>query len=101
MDIKALRSLVNAVIDAVEFRYGDHVVLHDEMYWSIPAEQRTDIYSDPRDLTIGQLSDSIGNLEAVRNEPSGFAPGVHLADLAQLLRSIAGAGEWNPRPERP
>lgn len=91
LDLATLRSLIGAIVDAIEIRYGDQITLHDEPYWSIPAEQRTDVYSNPRDLTIGQLSDSIRNLENLRDEPAGFAPAVHLADLAEVLRSIANA----------
>ena len=56
-------------------------------YWSIPKEKLYDPYSQPSELTLGQLSDDLAELKRIYNdqaEPLSYA----LVWLAAVIRAI-------------
>lgn len=66
---------------------SDSVVLDKDYFWSIPPDERYDVYNTPADLTIGQLSDSLEFLKPLLADPDD-ALTYHLVWLADILRAI-------------
>lgn len=56
-------------------------------FWSVPQDQVYDVYSEPRDLTIGALSDSWGYLEDMLSDPDRVV-GYGFVWLSEVLRAI-------------
>lgn len=58
-----------------------------DYFWSIPAADRYDVYKEPNEFTIGQVSESWDNLRGMlegRSEALGYG----LVWLADVLRAI-------------
>jgi hypothetical protein len=65
----------------------EFVPLPHDYYWSIPKEALYNPYSQPSELTLGQLSDDLEELKRIDNgkaEPLSFA----LVWLAAVIRAI-------------
>lgn len=63
------------------------VSISHDYYWAVPKETRHDPYTQPVDLTLGQLSDDILELKRIGNgtaDPHSFA----LVWLASVIREI-------------
>jgi hypothetical protein len=58
-----------------------------DYFWSIPAPDRYDVYKEPNEFTIGQVSEAWENLRGMlegRSEALGYG----LVWLADVLRAI-------------
>lgn len=67
---------------------GEQVLeITKEAFWSVPPDQAYEIYSEPRDLTIGMLSESWGHLEDMLSDPDRVV-GYGFVWLAEVLRVI-------------
>ncbi|MER7763678.1 hypothetical protein [Streptomyces sp. NPDC097619] len=67
---------------------GEQVLEIDrEAFWSVPRDQAYEIYSEPRDLSIGMLSESWGHLEDMLSEPDRVV-GHGFVWLSEVLRAI-------------
>jgi hypothetical protein len=88
LNIKDLRKATNLILDQLIEDGITEVELTKDYYWSIPAEQRYDPYVEPKELTLGQLSEDwkeILRLVDGEQEPAAY----HLEWLSSLLRYIA------------
>lgn len=58
-----------------------------DIYWDVPQTSRYDPYQEPKEYTIGQLTDDWAELRKVlqgTNEPLGY----HFVWLAAILRAV-------------
>ncbi|WP_213453180.1 hypothetical protein [Rhizomonospora bruguierae] len=58
-----------------------------DYFWSIPSSERYDVYNEPSELTIGQVSESWANLQGMLEDDSKTL-GYGLVWLADVLRAI-------------
>lgn len=85
--VRVLREAFELLLQHVEEVEGPQIQLDSDYFWSIPAERLYDVYHEPSALTVGQLTESLGHLERVINEP-GTATSYGLVWLADLLRAV-------------
>ena len=89
MDISVdkLRKTANALLSHLEQSGITSVTISEDYYWDVPTDQRYDRYDEPREHTIGQLSDDLQELEQMID---GHRPmvGYGLVWLAAILRRI-------------
>jgi hypothetical protein len=57
-----------------------------EYFWSIPPAELYDNYDPPRELTVGQLTESLANLRSVAADPDN-AISYALVWLGDILRA--------------
>lgn len=85
--IDVLKAAAETLIERVREVEGDTVSLRHDMFWSIPADELFDVYNEPEELTVGQLSDSwdqISRITSRDDAPVGYA----LVWLADVLRAV-------------
>jgi len=88
--VDTLRRAASILIDRLEAAAGPAIVLDKDMFWAIPPEHRSNVYAEPVEFTVGQLSDSLENLTRVVDDPDS-ATTFALAWLADLLRAVGEA----------
>ena len=86
--VDTLRRATEVLLDRLEDVAGTEVVIQQDMFWSIQPEQRFDLYVEPTEFTIGQLSESLDHVRRILEEPD-LAISFGLVWLADLLR-VAG-----------
>jgi hypothetical protein len=63
------------------------IELSDDYYWFVPKTERYDVYKQPKELTIGQLSfdwEELSNIRKGKSDPVNYA----FVWLAMLLLKI-------------
>ena len=87
VSIQELRSATDKLFAHLSESGRATVSIKHDYYWSIPKECRHDPYSQPTDLTLGQLSSDLAELRRIidgSGEPLAFA----LVWLAEVIREI-------------
>lgn len=86
--VAELRSAIELAIDAFVSEHGDEIPVDHDYYWHLPVDSAFDLSSDPRELTMGQLSDDLDEIRGfVANDDA--TPAWHaLAHVIGLLRLV-------------
>jgi hypothetical protein len=88
VSLAELRRSIDALLRHVEASAsGDAIALDKEYFWSISPDELYDVYKEPGNLTIGQLSESWHHLRDLLADQDR-AVGYHLVWLADVLRAI-------------
>jgi len=90
IDLKMLKSAVNAVLDHLVEDLGiETVAIEGEKhsYWDCPYPEMHDVSTQPSDLTVGQLSDDFDFVKLIRRGQSADIS-YNLVHIAPLLRYI-------------
>lgn len=61
--VATLRHAAEVLLQHLESVTGSTIRLDTDYFWAIPREQRNDPCSRPSELTIGQLTESLDNVE--------------------------------------
>lgn len=62
IDIGVLRRQLDVFLSELEDRVGS-VEVADDYFWSIPLEDAFEVYVQPKELTIGQVSETWTNVD--------------------------------------
>lgn len=87
--VETLRRAAAILLDRLEAAEGSIVAIENDMFWVIAAEQRSNLYAEPTDFTVGQVTECLENLDRIVDNPS-IATSYALVWLADVLRA---AGE--------
>ncbi|MCT9093605.1 hypothetical protein N4G70_32755 [Streptomyces sp. ASQP_92] len=82
-----LRRAFDAALGHIESSAGPAVMLKEDLFWSVPADELYNMGAEPQTLTIGQLSESWQHMEALL-AGQDRAVGYHLVWLADVIRAI-------------
>lgn len=84
---KELRESIEQLLSHLEETGTTEFEIEEDYYWSVPPADRYSPYEEPKELTLGQLSDDLEELRAIRDgekEPVGYA----LVWLAAVLSRV-------------
>lgn len=85
--VATLRRAADILFERLEALEGQVVHLDADYFWAIPAPQQYDVYKEPSELTIGQLSECLENVSSIVDDPT-IATSYGLVWLAELARAI-------------
>jgi len=85
--IATLKQAARVLLEHVEELDGDVVSVDHDYYWAIAPEQLYDVFREPAELTIGQLTECLDHLNSIIADP-GTATSYGLVWLADLLRAV-------------
>ena len=81
-----LREVFDVLMRHVEERHGSTIEVDVDYFWSIPPDAIYDVYDQPTELTIGQLTESLDNIRSVAADPEQ-AISYALVWLGDVLRA--------------
>lgn len=81
-----LREVFDVLIRHVEERHGSTIEVDADYFWSIPPDEIYNVYDQPTELTIGQLTESLDNIRSVAADPE-HAISYALVWLGDVLRA--------------
>jgi hypothetical protein len=81
--VEAFNMLISHALNRSD---GDRFPIEEDFFWSVPVAEMNNVYSDPPALTVGQISESWGNMEAMLADNSPVSYG--LIWLADILRAV-------------
>ena len=82
VSLQELREICEHVLGGLIRELGDEVALHVDYYWSIPPNERYDVYRQPSELTVGQVVEDVENLRRLVQDDALVVP--------QALRWLGG-----------
>lgn len=85
--IETLRTAATILLSRLQEIEGPEVRLDRDYFWAISPDQSYDVYNDPHDFTVGQLSECLSNIVAIvadRSRATSFA----LVWLGGLVKAI-------------
>lgn len=86
--IEDLRTAIGLALDAFADEHGPEIALVHDFYWHLPTEVSFDMSCAPSDMTVGQLSDDLGEVGQML-VGGDFQPVWHaLAHINGLLRFV-------------
>jgi len=85
--IADLRSSLDRALCAAEDLLGEEVALPADYYWHLPVDAAFDMTTEPRELTVGQLSDDVEALLYER-DPVPQENWHELSHLIGVLRAL-------------
>lgn len=90
--VAELRAAIELALDAFVTEHGDEVAVEGDHYWHLPVDVAFDLWSESRELTVGQLSDDVDEIRGfVANDdatPAWHAL-AHVIGLLRLLEKVA------------
>jgi len=87
VSIADLRTALGRTLDAAEEQLGAEVSLDLDHYWHLPVEHAFDLTSEPRNFTVGQLSDDVESLSGSHDARAETA-WHDLSHLIGVLRAL-------------
>lgn len=81
---KQLRQIFENLLNELE----DEIILEHDYYWQISDKCFSDVYKEPNDFTIGQVTEDLGFL--ISDFEEFQLPKQYFSKLAAILRIIAG-----------
>lgn len=87
VQVDELRRVFGLLMAHISKNNDGRMVTSRDYFWSIPVPGRYDVYKEPSEFTIGQVSESWENLRGIldgRSEALGYG----LVWLADVLRAI-------------
>ncbi|MGW2092641.1 hypothetical protein [Promicromonospora sukumoe] len=92
LQIAELRAAIELALDAFVTEHGDQVPLEHDHYWHLPVDAAFDLRSEPRELSVGQVSDDLDEIRGFVAEadasPAWHALS-HVIGLLRLLEKVA------------
>jgi hypothetical protein len=85
--VDQLRQVFELLVSHVAGNSAADLPVGQDYFWSIPSPERYDVYNQPSELTIGQVSESWGNLSGLLEDESKTL-GYGLVWLSDVLRAI-------------
>jgi hypothetical protein len=80
-----LREVFDVLMRHIEERHGSTIEVDADYFWSIPPDEIYDVYKQPTQLTVGQLTESLDNIRDVAADPED-AIAYALVWLGDVLR---------------
>ncbi len=90
LNIGTLRQAIELSLDELERVHGAELHFDKDYFWAISSLDRMNVYEPPSDHTIGQISDIIGEIEKLVEDPERVTV-LDAAKIAELLRTIGEA----------
>lgn len=85
--LEVLRQATQVILDQMEDSGVSELTLDKDYFWSIPPDEAYDVYNEPSNLTVGQLTECLDNLKVIVEDPSR-STSVALVWLGELMRAV-------------
>ncbi|KAA9156454.1 hypothetical protein FPZ12_027595 [Amycolatopsis acidicola] len=90
-----LRAAFEAALTRLTEQEGENITLERDYFWSVPPNELYNVYEQPQELTIGQLSESWQNIQKLTEDTSAAIP-QHLIWIADILRALGHSKTRKP-----
>lgn len=91
LQVAELRAAIELALDAFVAEHGDQVPVEHDHYWHLPVDSAFDLRGEPRELSVGQVSDDLDEIRGIVAE-AGATPAWHaLSHVIGLLRLLEKA----------
>lgn len=86
--IDEIQEIVTLLLSNLKERKGNEIELESDFYWDISNDQLYNAYDDPNDLSLGQLSDDLAELNRLVKSKDEAIP-YDLKRVAEILKALS------------
>lgn len=87
VDIDMLQKITTNLLSKLSERMGNEIEINNDYYWDFAFEELYDPYKEPKNLTLGQLSDDLN--EIARLSQSDDAIIYDLKRIAEIFKTLS------------
>ena len=87
VNIKELEKIASILLSNLRESEGEKIELKNDFYWDISAEELYNPYEEPKNITLGQLSDDLAEIQ--RLNTSNDAVVYDIKRLASILKALS------------
>ncbi len=87
VNIDELQEITNLLLAKLKSSKGNEIELKSDFYWDIPMNEAYSPYDEPKNLSLGQLSDDLNEVRRVLNSDDAIP--YDLKRLAELMKAIS------------
>lgn len=86
--IDDLQKAIILLLSNFKTNIGEVIEIENDFYWDIPSKELYNPYEEPKQLTLGQLSDDINEVQRLANEPSS-AISYDLKRISNIIKAMS------------
>nr|WP_199158658.1 hypothetical protein [Pedobacter sp. ASV2] len=86
--IDDLQKAIILLLSNFKTNIGDVIEIQNDFYWDIPSKELYNPYEEPKQLTLGQLSDDMNEVKRLTDEPSS-AISYDLKRISNIIKAMS------------
>ena len=87
VSIEEIEKVVSLLLSKLRESKGNEIELNNDFYWDISAEELYNPYEEPKNITLGQLSDDLVEIQRLNKSDDAIA--YDLKRLASILKALS------------
>jgi len=88
LNLDDLQGVISLLLSNIKDEKGVEIELKNDFYWDISAKELYNPYEEPKDITLGQLSDDIQEVKKLSQSGENAIP-YDLKRVAEILKAIS------------
>lgn len=86
--IDDLQKAIILLLSNFKTNIGEVIEIENDFYWDIPSKDLYNPYEEPKQFTLGQLSDDINEVQRLANEPSSVIS-YDLKRISNIIKAMS------------
>ena len=88
VNIDEFKKIVSLLLSNLKESKGNEIELTSDYYWNIPKDQLYNPYDDPKEMSLGQLSDDLNEIYRLSKSNEKAIP-YDLKRVAEILKALS------------
>jgi hypothetical protein len=88
INIDELQLILSQLLSRLKEIKGTHIELNNDFYWDIPSEELYNPYQEPKELTLGKLSDDWQEIKRLTDNQLDAIP-YDLKRISNILKALS------------
>ncbi len=88
VNIDEIQKITSLLFSKLREQNGDEVELENDFYWDISSDELYKPYDDPKDISLGQLSDDLKEVQRLSQSSDEAIP-YDLKRIAEIIKALS------------
>lgn len=87
-NINEIEKITSLLLLNLKEKLGNEIELENDFYWNISSEEIYQPYLEPKNISLGQLSDDLKEISRLSNSPNLAIP-YDLKRLSEIIKALS------------
>ena len=88
VNINEIQKITSLLLSKLREQKGNEVELENDFYWDISSDELYKPYDDPKDISLGQLSDELKEIQRLSQSSDEAIP-YDLKRIAEIIKALS------------
>jgi len=88
VNIDNLQKIITLLLSKLKEQKGNEIELENDFYWDISSDELYKPYDDPKNISLGQLSDDLAEIDRLSKSRDEAIP-YDLKRIAEILKALS------------